>query len=44
MSRGFSQKEAEKFIILGNFMSIINEIPSNDVRESLVHRIEDLLS
>lgn len=44
MSRGYSSKEAEKFIVLGNFMSILNMIPQQEVKERLLSSIEDLLS
>ncbi len=40
MSRGYSKKEAEKLIVLGNFMSIINDIPSEDVKNNILEQIE----
>ena len=36
MSRGFSEKDAEKLIITANFLKIVNEIPSEEVRVELL--------
>ncbi len=44
MSRGYSLKEAEKMIVLGRFMHILSEIPSEDVRENVLSLIEEKLS
>ena len=41
MSRGYDSKEAEKLIVLGNFMSILNEIPDEDTRSSILSKIEE---
>lgn len=43
MSRGFSEKEAEKLIVIANFMSIINLIPIEEVRELVLNKIENKL-
>ena len=40
MSRGYKKKDAEKLIVLGNFMNIINSIPLLDVRNTLLEKIE----
>lgn len=40
MSRGYNRKEAEKLIILGNFMSILEVIPDEDIRSSILEQIE----
>lgn len=35
MSRGFSKKEAEQFIIMANFQKIVNEIPDSKLQEKI---------
>ena len=40
MSRGYSKKEAEKLIVLGNFMNIINTISSEDIKNKVLEQIE----
>ncbi len=40
LSRGYNKKEAEKLIVLGNFMNIINSIPSEEVRNNILEQIE----
>ena len=40
MSKGYNQKEAERLIVLGNFMSILGAIPSEEVRTTLLEQIE----
>ena len=44
MSRGYSEKEAEKLIVLANFMSILNTISSSDLQEVIQNKIEELLA
>ena len=40
MSRGYSKKEAEKLIILGNFTSILEAIPDENVKNHILEQIE----
>ena len=39
MSRGFSKKQAEQFIILANFQKIITSIPNKEVQEKIISEI-----
>ena len=41
MSRGMSENEAIKTIILGNFNKIINNIPNDLIKEELIENIEN---
>lgn len=40
MSRGFSKKEAHKIIIEGEFSSIINSIPDEEITEKVINLIQ----
>lgn len=40
MSRGYSKKDAERLIVLGNFNSILNNIPVDDVKNIILDKIE----
>ena len=40
MSRGYNEKEAEKLIVLANFMNILKNIPDEDVRNTFATQIE----
>ena len=44
MTRGFSEKEAEKFIIEAAFNPIIDKIPLKDVREEILNSVRRKLS
>lgn len=43
MSRGFQEKEAKRMIIHGTFSKIIDEIPMDDLRNTLEDRLERIL-
>lgn len=43
MSRGFSKKEAERFIVMANFNNIIKEIPSNSLQEQIKEIISNII-
>ena len=44
MSRGYSQKEAEKLIVMGRFRTILDSIPSEEKRAEILSLIEEKLS
>ncbi len=44
MSRGLSRKDAERLIVLANFSSILKDIPSEEIRESIMRQVEEKLS
>lgn len=44
MSRGYSKKDAERLIVFANFLSLLSLIPSEELRENIVSRIEEKLS
>ena len=44
MSRGYSKRDAEKLIIMANFIKIINEIPDKKTRDEIQNKIEKILS
>lgn len=41
MSRGYSEKDAEKLILLANFTSIVNDIPDSSTREDILNLLEN---
>lgn len=43
MSRGLTEKEASKLIIISNFNSIINQIVDESIKEEILKRIENLI-
>ena len=43
MTRGYSEKEAKKLIIMTNFQKIIKEIPSEGVQEFVQNNLESIL-
>ena len=44
MSRGYSEKEAEKLIILSNFNGILNNISNEELRNELITIIDQVIS
>ena len=43
MSRGYTEKEAEKLIVVANFNSIINKINDDKTQKELLDKINELI-
>jgi len=43
MSRGYTEKEAEKLIVIANFNSIINKINDEETKQELLDKINELI-